>query len=188
MVFNNDYTPFADICYNEPMHIVLTGEKQVGKTTLVSAVLERTALRYCGLRSISVFDGNHDRNVYLIPADKDNDTPAALAGVCSNRHITERHPEVFDDTGCRLLESDPDAQLIVIDEIGNMERDAAIYSDRILSLLGRKDIRVLAVVQNMDATPLAEAIRKNPDVKLIEVTRGNREELVEVVLKALEEE
>ena len=157
----------------------------MGKSTLVSAVLSSIGLKYGGLRSISVFDENNDRNVYLVPADGGNDEPAALAGVCSSRHITERHPEVFDDVGCRLLEFDVDTKLIVIDEIGNMERDAERYSDRILELLDRNDVRILGVLQKKANSHLAEAIRKHPNVRIIEVTEENRDKLVPVVIGLL---
>ena len=170
---------------NRPTHIFLTGEKHVGKSTLVSAVLASAGLKYGGLRSISVFDENNDRNVYLVPADGVNNEPAVLAGVCSNRHITERHPEVFDDVGCRLLDFDVDTKLIVIDEIGNMERDAKRYSDRILELLDRNDVRILGVLQKKANSALAEAIRKHPDVRIIEVTEENRDKLVPVVIGLL---
>ena len=166
---------------NRPTHIFLTGEKQVGKSTLVSSVLDSVGLKYGGLRSISVFDENNDRNVYLVPAGGGNNEPAVLAGVCSKRHITERHPEVFDDVGCRLLDFDEDTELVVIDEIGNMERDAERYSDRILELLDRNDVRILGVLQKKANSHLAEAIRKHPNVRIIEVTEENREALVSVI-------
>lgn len=172
-----------------PTHIFLTGEKQVGKSTLVSSVLAATKLRYKGLRSISVFDGNNDRCVFIIPADTGNssteETPA-LVGICSNHHIVEKKPEVFDKTGCRLLETEKDTELIVIDEIGNMERDAKIYSEKIMSLLERTDIRILGVVQKMAHTELADAIRNHPNVRMMEVDKSNREELVQVVLRSLQ--
>ena len=171
----------------KPTHIFLTGEKQVGKSTLVSAVMSKTELRYSGLRSISVFDENNDRNVYLIPANKESKEKPALVGVCSHHHITEKHPEVFDEVGCRLLDCDKDTQLIVIDEIGNMERDAKRYSERIIGLLERTDIRILGVVQKMANTDLAQVIRNHPNVRMIEVDEENREELVSVVLGLLEE-
>ena len=173
--------------FRKPTHIFLTGEKQVGKSTLVSAVLSSVHLKYSGLRSISVFDENNDRNVYLVPANGENRDPAALVGVCSNRHITEKYPEVFDDVGCRLLDFDEDTELIVIDEIGKMERDAKRYSARILELLDRKDVRILGVVQKKADTDLAQAIRKHPNVKMIEVTEANREELVPAILELLKE-
>ena len=170
-----------------PTHIFLTGEKQVGKSTLVSAVLAKTELKYSGLRSISVFDENNDRNVFLIPANKESREQPVLVGVCSHHHITERRPEVFDEVGCRLLDYDKDTQLIVIDEIGNMERDAKRYSERIIGLLERTDIRILGVVQKMANTDLAQVIRNHPNVRMIEVDEENREELVSVVLGLLEE-
>ena len=169
----------------EPTHIFLTGEKQVGKSTLVSAVLSSIGLKYGGLRSISVFDENNDRNVYLVPAGGGNNEPAVLAGVCSKRHITERHPEVFDDVGYRLLEFDDDTKLVVIDEIGNMERDAERYSDRILELLDRNDVRILGVLQKKANSHLAEAIRKHPNVRIIEVTEENRDKLVPFIIGLL---
>ena len=143
----------------EPVHVFLTGEKQVGKSTLVSAVLFSVGLKYSGLRSISVFDEKNDRNVYLVPAGGGSNEPAVLAGVCSNRHITERHPEVFDEVGCRLLDFDEDTELVVIDEIGNMEREAKRYSDKIMSLLDRTDVRILGVLQKKADSDLAQAIR-----------------------------
>ena len=167
------------------VHVFLTGEKQVGKSTLVSAVLASAGLKYGGIRSISVFDENNDRNVYLVPANGENRESAVLAGVCSNRHITERHPEVFDDVGCRLLDFDVDTKLIVIDEIGNMERDAKRYSDKIMSLLDRTDVRIIGVLQKKADSALAEAIRKHPDVRIIEVTEENRDKLVPVVIGLL---
>ena len=173
--------------YRRPTHIFLTGEKQVGKSTLVSAVLDSVGLKYSGLRSISVFDDKKDRNVFIVPANKGCSEPAALVGVCSNRHITEKHPEVFDDVGCRLLEFDEDTKLVIIDEIGNMERDAKRYSDRILELLDRTDIRILGIIQKMTDTDLARAIRKHPNVRMIDVNVKNREELVSVILGLLEE-
>ena len=170
---------------NRPTHIFLTGEKQVGKSTLVSAVLSSVGMKFSGLRSISVFDEKNDRNVYLVPANGGDDEPTALAGVCSNRHITERYPEVFDDVGCRLLDFDEDTRLVVIDEIGSMERGARRYSDRIMSLLDRTDIRILGVLQKKTDSDLAQAIRKHPNVRMIEVTEENRDDLVPVIIGLL---
>ena len=166
-------------------HIFLTGEKQVGKSTLVSAVLAATKLKYSGLRSISVFDEKNDRNVYLISASKDSAETPALVGVCSQHHITQRNPEVFDDVGCRLLDFRPGTELVIIDEIGNMECDAHRYSERILSLMERTDIRILGVLQKMARTDLAAAIRQHPNVRMIEVTPENRDNLVLVLSELL---
>ena len=166
-------------------HIFLTGTKQVGKSTLVSSVLATTKLKYSGLRSISVFDEKNDRNVYLISASKGSAETPALVGVCSQHHITQRYPKVFDDVGCRLLDFRPGTELVVIDEIGNMECDAHRYSEKILSLLDRTDLRILGVLQKMARTDLAAAIRQHPNVRMIEVTPENRDNLVLVLSELL---
>ena len=92
---------------------------------------------------------------------------------------------MFDDVGCRLLEFGDDTKLVVIDEIGNMERDAERYSDKIMSLLDRTDVRILGVLQKKADSALAEAIRKHPNVRIIEVTEENRDKLVPVVIGLL---
>jgi len=172
----------------QPFHIFLTGEKQVGKSTLVSAVLSKTGLKYKGMKSVSVFDDNGNRNVYLIPAEAENPDFTTLAGVCTNRHLTEKHPEVFDSAGLSLIEPAEDTQLLVIDEIGRIEKDASAYSQKVLSLLERTDIHVLGVLQMNADTPLAEAIRKHPNVKTFVIKETNRENLIPVVLRLLNEE
>ncbi|MBO4717709.1 MAG: hypothetical protein J5599_07405, partial [Spirochaetales bacterium] len=73
------------------------------------------------------------------------------------------------------------------DEIGNMERDAKRYSDRILALLDRTDIHVFGVLQKMADSDLAMAIREHPNIRMIEVNESNREELIPVVLEFLKD-
>lgn len=66
-----------------------------------------------------------------------------------------------------------------------MERDALRYSEKILSLLDRTDLRILGVLQKMDRTDLAAAIRQHPNVRMIEVTPENRDNLVLVLSELL---
>lgn len=160
------------------MHIFLTGEKQVGKSTLVRRLIQSTERKVCGLKSVSIFE-NGDRNVYLFPAAETNLTSenGVLGGVCRNHHVVERHPENFDKYGVSLLSEIPSGSLVVIDEIGNMEAEAKLYSKAIVEILERKDILVLGVVQKMARTELAQSIREHKGIRLFEVTPENRETL-----------
>lgn len=168
------------------MHLFLTGEKQVGKSTLVRTLLNNTARPVKGLRSVSIFE-NGDRVVYLFPATETEATEenGRKAGVCRNHHVVEKHPEVFNTYGVSLLSGIPSGSLVVIDEVGNMEREAALYDKAVLSLLDRDDILVFGVVQKMASTPLSEAIRSHRNVHLTEVTMENRDLLVETLKGAL---
>lgn len=168
------------------MHIFLTGEKHIGKSTLVSKVLERAGAPVCGLRTVSRFEDG-ERVVYMVPAAAENskNEHSEIAGRCREGHITEVHPEVFDDYGVRLLSNIKAGSLVVIDEIGSMERDAAEYAECVLKLLEREDIRVFGVLQKRADTPLARRLRNVPGIYWFEVTEDNRESLAEDIGKEL---
>lgn len=160
------------------MHIFLTGEKQVGKSTLVRRVLESAGIPYGGLLSVSEIEDGI-RRVYL--RDIISEKEKKLCGICINHHITRKNPEVFDSFGVSLLERAVDKALVVIDEIGNMESSADKYSTCIANLIEREDILVFGVLQNMARTALSDYIRESKNVMLYEVTEKNRDNLVSVL-------
>ena len=164
------------------MHIFITGGKHVGKSTLVRKVLEQTSLKYGGLFSVSEFNGP-DRLVYLTDEKGKHKT---LCGICSNHHVTDRRPEVFDSVGVELLEKAAGSNsLVVIDEIGNMEREACVYSRRIESLLEDGGKTVLGVLQERASSGLASKIRANSDILMYTVTEDNRNALVNEISERL---
>ena len=82
-------------------------------------------------------------------------------------------PEVFDSFGVMILSDAEDCDLILMDEIGKMERKALIFTKRVLELLDG-DVPVLGVLRKEGSTPLQEQIRNHKNVRLIEVTKENR--------------
>ncbi len=193
------------------MHVILTGEKQVGKSTLVNIILtalEERKKPFSGLKTVSEFE-NGDRVVYMIPAGTSRgdipherdarkkisnenlssapDAPSPIypekhrAGVCRAHHLIEKNPEIFNRYGVRYLQS-PE-KIILIDEVGNLEADAHAYSLEVKSLLERKDVSVLLVLQKMAKTELAEYIRER--FTLIEITPQNRDDVCSEILSRL---
>ncbi len=159
------------------MHIFITGEKHVGKSTLIRKVLEKTSLQYGGVFSVSEFNGP-DRLVYLTDGKGPEKT---LCGICSSQHITDKRPEVFDREGVRLLEKAAKNSLVVIDEIGNMENGASEYLKAIEDLLSDGRKTVLGVIQKRASSELAAKIRTAPDIMLYNVTQDNREVLADLI-------
>lgn len=164
------------------MHIFITGEKHVGKSTVIRKVLEETSLKYGGLFSVSEFQGP-DRLVYLTD---ESGSERKLCGICSSQHVTDRRPEVFDTEGVRLLEKAAGRNsLIVIDEIGNMESTAAVYSRTVENLLEVAGKTVLGVIQKRASSELAAKIRGNAGILLYTVTEDNRNALVNEISERL---
>ena len=174
------------------MHIFLTGDVQVGKSTIIKKTLAALKLRDIGgFRSVSVPDlPDGAMSVYLIPVgEKDpvvNDWNRVGIRKGCGRGIG-KFPEAFERAGVQALVDAENMPLILMDEVGRMESAAARFSARILELLN-EDTPILGVVQKIADTKLTNAIRQHPNVRVLTVTKENREELAGEVLRLVSKE
>lgn len=174
------------------MHIFLTGDVQVGKSTIIKKTLAALKLRDIGgFRSVSVPDlPDGAMSVYLIPVgEKDpvvNDWNRVGIRKGCGRGIG-KFPEAFERAGVQALKGAEGMPLILMDEVGRMESAAARFSERILALLDGST-PILGVVQKIADTPLTNAIRQHPNVRVLTVTKENREKLAEEVLRLVSKE
>ena len=204
------------------MHVFLTGDIQVGKTTLINKVLnELPKCRLGGFRTVTKADiPGTAGSVYIVRANESCSAGAACTGGAGERFGDENHawilrgdenhagihfgdenrevirfgdenrvgircgnpgpkafPEVFDSFGVSILADAEDCDLILMDEIGKMERKALIFTGRVLELLNG-DVPVFGVLRKEGSTPLQEQIRSHSNVRLIEVNKENRDRLV----------
>lgn len=168
-------------------HVFLTGPVQIGKSTLIEQALQALApLRVGGFYTISAPpqpDGS--RPVHLYPADE----AVRLAGEGNCVGIRRASgitsfPAAFETAGLAALAGTQGCELLVMDEIGRMERDAQRYTARILELLDAA-VPILGVVQRQADTPLACAVRAHPRVRLLHVTQDNRSTLLPTILSTL---
>ncbi len=158
-------------------HIFLTGEVQVGKSTLIRRLLAQPDVPApSGFRTVSVADlPDGQVSVYLLPA-------CGAARYAEENRVGIRcgafacFPERFDTAGVASLADAEHAPLILMDEVGRMEREADRFTARILQLLDGA-VPIIGVVKKRSDTPLCEAIRRHPAVELIEVTAENRDAL-----------
>ena len=170
------------------MHVFLTGPVQIGKSTRIRAALRALGIWQPGgfltVSSEPLADGS--RTVHLIPAAR----PDTLlleenrVGIrCMGRGIVS-FPAVFESAGVAALQGAEASPLIVMDEIGRMERKAADFSARILALLDG-ETPILGVVQQKADTPLADAVRSHPNVHLITVTEQTRAGVLDAIVRTL---
>ncbi len=174
------------------MHIFLTGDVQVGKSTIIKKTLAALKLRDIGgFRSVSVPDlPDCAMSVYLIPAGDEHPMMGDWNRVGIRKGCgrgIEKIPEAFERAGVQALVDAENMPLILMDEVGRMERAAARFSERILALLDGS-APILGVVQKIADTPLTNAIRTHPNVHVLTVTKENREELAGEVLRLVSKE
>ena len=160
-----------------PQHIVLWGQRGVGKSTLARRLLEDWSgpVRGFVTRS-SLPDADGFRSIYLHAADD----PTPVEQTCNRIGRTNRTehtmwPEVFNGLGVELLRAEP-GSLILMDELGFLEQDAADFRRQVLRCLDG-NIPVLAVIKHKTHIPFLQEIRSHPRVQLYQVTEENRDDL-----------
>ena len=171
----------------EPIrHIFLTGEKQVGKSTLWRKVLDRSGIHPGGFQTLEYlvngcFRGYRLHALGRTPAELGNDVPVS---VFLRRKLHLPVSESFDIFGTALLNlALEDGGFILMDELGIFERSAAAFRQAVVDCLNG-DCHVLGVLQKA-GDPYLDAILNRPDVLVFTVTKENRDVLVEPLLEAL---
>ena len=169
-------------------HILICGKRQVGKTTLVNKVIETIERPIYGFRTkASVSDENGVRHVYMYPAgksialdDSENMTPENHIGDTSGK-VLSVNTEVFDLMGVSLIRSANKNGILVMDELGFMEKNAKGFCEAVLAALD-SDIPILAVVKDTDKNcRFLEAVRKHPRTETLMINEENRDELFRCV-------
>lgn len=173
-------------------HIFLTGEIQVGKSTAIRKALD--AMPFLTKDEIGGFltvAGNRTVKtsgyVHIIAADGTEQCTKENAVFYRKFTNGSRHfdvyTEVFDGHGVELLQNTAGKRLILMDEVGTAEKDCEQFHRQILETLSG-DIPVLGVVQIRQGGFLDE-IRNHPNVRVITVTKENRNSIPEQIIKAI---
>ncbi len=167
-------------------HIFLTGEVQVGKSTVINKVVAQFDGKIGGFRTAFGPDrGEPDRWLYL--------WDAADGPVFDDAHgvvrFVDRKPQVFLDRFDRIGGSalrrarQENAALILMDECGRFEGNAAEFQAELFAALDG-DIPVLGVVRQGFHGWLDD-LRSHPNVRVLTVTPENRDALPEQITELL---
>jgi nucleoside-triphosphatase len=170
----------------------LTGYPGVGKTTVLTKIvdeLKRRSFRVGGMISSEVREDGARVGFKII--DLSNGTEGWLASVrqCSGPQIGKYRVclEDLESVGSKAISSAvADADVVVIDEVGPMELLSVAFRDAIMKALDSEK-PVLGTIHHRVTQPLVVAIKKRIDVKIIEVTTSNRDDLPALVIREISE-
>lgn len=161
-------------------HLFFTGEKRVGKSTLIQTLLNRYPCHIGGFRTVrtNALYGNRYA-IHLLKPFAVTPTEENLLFLCDgsrDQTVWDR----FDQLGCAALEDTAGCDLILMDELGPNEVHSKKFQSAVLTALDG-DIPILGVLQKADS-PFLDQIAKHPKVRVVEVTRENRDFLSNMTL------
>lgn len=157
------------------MNIFLTGNIQVGKSTIINKFIKsHPNLKIGGFKTISNFDKSLGvyGGVYIGPASETSFKFNEECHVGNRISGQKSFPNIFDTKGLEYLNINDNYDLIIMDEIGFMETDAKKFSRAVLDVLN-SNIPVIGVVKPMmKGLPLD--VKMHRDTKVLEVNIENR--------------
>ena len=172
-------------------HIVLCAPKKTGKTTLIRRIIQEAAapaigspMPVYGFQTMRFSGSDGINRIYIFPADREQPDIAAREAryIGSTRDgVRDICTETFDIFGTSLIQSARPGGLLIMDEIGHMEKDAHRFLQTIFEALDG-GIPVLASVR-YTTTPIdyLERIKHHPRVRLYMLTGENRDSVYEEI-------
>lgn len=169
----------------EKKHILIVGERHVGKSTLIQKLLAYTSRPVCGFITKSLPpDEAGFHPIYIHPAAQAVDarvyTPENLIGTCDTR-IHNINQSAFDTFGVEYLSDLPRDGIVIMDELGFMEASSEAFTSKVLATLDG-EIPVLAAVKTRTDIAFLNAVRAHPNAQIFTITPDNRESLFDMLL------
>ena len=158
------------------MKILLCGDINSGKTTLIQRLLADMSAAPRGYITVRMPEVDGVSNVYLYdianPPERVEDAAVIMAIRATG---TEKHPGRLDTLGVRYLTDIPAGSVVVLDEIGSLETASPEFQKAVMRILSG-DYTVLAAVKAAN-TDFLRAVRRHPDCELYIITPDNRDAL-----------
>lgn len=166
-------------------NILVTGSPGCGKTTLIKRVVTQVRSPVGGFYTEEIREEGSRRGFKLVTLDGQEGLLAHDAWSGPPR-VGKYGVDLkaLESVGVAAIQRGlRDHALVVIDEIGPMEMFSSTFCRVVLEALSGEGVILGSIVRR--SKPFSDQIKIRPDVRVIEVTPGNREALVEPMLALL---
>jgi nucleoside-triphosphatase len=168
------------------LNLLLTGKPGIGKTTVIMRVLEALSIPVTGFYTREIRGPKGRLGFEAVTLDGKR---------CTLAHVDFHSPYKVSKYGVDVATFErvivpsvepslnPQAAMIVIDEIGKMECFSTRFCQAVLRALDSEK-PVLGTI-TLGGGAFIESIKRRPDVEIILVTTANRDSLPELILSKL---
>lgn len=172
----------------DTIHILISGERGVGKSTLIEKLLSAsTRPRYGFVTKMLPAGPDGFRPVYIHPAGQPTAERVYAAENCVGDCDSRTHRpnlDAFNTLGVRYIERARPDGIIVMDELGFLEAQADAFTAAVLAALSG-DVPVIAAVKSRTDVPFLNAVRSAPKAQVFYITPENRDDLYETLLSRI---
>jgi nucleoside-triphosphatase len=158
---------------------LLTGQPGTGKTSLIKQAIAEMKGKAGGFYTEEIRSQGVRQGFRLVTLDGQTAT-LAHTSFHSPYRVSKYGVDIdsFDKVGVSTLNrAAQECDLVVVDEIGKMELFSAKFREAVLNILniGKRLLGTIMLTSN----PYADAIKRQPQVNVITVTRTNHQQVLE---------
>ncbi|WP_461811057.1 nucleoside-triphosphatase [Faecalimonas sp.] len=158
-------------------HIFLTGEKNVGKSTIIEKVVKENNLHLVGFKTLPYYEEGRFTGYIMkeVGMVQNFSMQNRISTVLENDKVFPII-ETFENIGVTIIsKSMKKSKWILMDELGRFETKAPNFRRAVMECLDGACC-VIGVIQDVE-TDFLDEIRNRKDIVLIKVTEENRNEL-----------
>ena len=170
-----------------PNNILITGYPGVGKTTLINNITKQLSCKIEGFYTHEMKEDGRRTGFYITDFEGNQMVMASENSKSPYRVNKYRvNIEAFEKIGIPAMERAlQNADLIVIDEIGRMEMFSPKFCDMLRGVFDSEK-PLLASIKKIDCE-LTNELKKRKDVVIFEITKRNRNEILDEVIQRIGE-
>lgn len=167
-------------------NILLTGDIQVGKSTIINKIIDRhfKDKKVSGFKTLEFSEGDVRQGFYMEDQLEEDVSPSPENIV--GRLLKEEQrcfgiTETFENKGVEILNSalESKSELILIDELGFFESQALNFQKKVMEVLDSKT-KTIGVLKKKD-TEFLNSLKSRSDILILEVNKENRADIEEKI-------
>lgn len=168
-------------------NILLTGYPGIGKTTAMIKFVDQIERKCSGFYTEEIRNAQGRRVGFKVKAlSEDREAILAHVDIQSNYKVSKYGVAIKSFEEVALPEmSQAGADFIVIDEIGKMELFSKKFKEKLIECLNKG--KVVATITKRGGGKFVKDIKEREDVELLEITKANRDKIVEQMVEKARE-